>query len=989
MQADWTKRDIPPILALALAYWLAAKLGLYISHFGPITLVWPPTGISLFILVMFGYRWWPGIALGAFLTTIATYNPAIIIGTTASGTLEALLGAWLLNLSKFDRKLNHPRDVWLLIALGAGLSAAAGALLGLAGQLAGKAISLNSAPMAFADLWMSHALSNLVFTPFLFAFAHTESGTWLRIRQRLGEVGVLTLFVEVGCLVVFFGWSPIQANIHPRAFILLPFAVWAAIRFQQRGAAVLTVLVAGFAFWGLSNGLMTYLDSDLQTAYIDYWLYMATLATTGLFIAATYSGRLRSELALRDTETKYRELVESAQAIIWQGTLDKRFTYVSHEAETLLGYTAEEWTSSPDFWANHMHPDDRNWALAYSTAQIGHLKEHSLEYRMQAKDGREVWLQDNVRVIADNEGKPSQLMGIMLDITARRGAEVRLRMAQQAFEHTAEGILITDAGLKVLEVNQGFIQITGYERDEILGSDPGFLKAGRRDDEKYYSEIVRIISSKGQWAGEAWSRRKSGEIFPVWLSISVVKKENDEVINYIAVFNDITQRKESEQQLNYLSNHDALTGLPNRNLLHERIKNALNRAKRSPKYPQVAILFIDIDRFKVINDTLGHSVGDLLLQEVAKRLVSCLRNTDTIARQGGDEFVVLLEQFDDAQKLDIVARKIMDTLAKPLSLPGQEVHITVSIGISVSPEDGSDLHSLLKNADAAMYRAKEQGKNTFQFYAVDINLHSFERLALENSLRRAIERNELVLHYQPKVDMETGRVVSAEALMRWNHPDMGAVLPGQFIALAEETGLINSIGTWALYEVCRQNQIWQKIGLPPITVAVNLSARQFDDMHLYDKVADALNVSGLDPQWLELEITESLIMRNADQTIEVLQRFREIGLKISIDDFGTGYSSLAYLKSFPVDALKIDRSFIRGVPEEADDAAIARAIIAMSHSLGLKVIAEGVETSAQLEFLRELKCDQVQGFIFSEALAAEEFAELLKENSFERELIPK
>lgn len=984
MQADWTKRDILPVLALALIYWLAAKLGLYLSHFGPITLVWPPTGISLFVLIMFGYRWWPGVALGALLTALASHNPAVVIGTTMGSTVEALLGAWLLNGAKFDRKLNHPRDVWLLIAFAAGVAASAGAFLGVAGQLLGKAITLNAAPMAFANLWMGHALSNLVFAPFLFAFANTDGSTLVRVRQRLGEVSILTLLVEVGCLIVFLGWSPIKANIHPRAFILLPFAVWAAIRFQQRGAAVLTVLVAGFAFWGLSNGLMSYLDGDLQTAYVDYWLYMATLATTGLFIASTYSGRLHSERALSDTEAKYRELVESAQAIIWQGNLDSRFTYVSHEAEALLGYTPDEWTASPDFWANHMHEDDRNWALAYSTAQISHLKEHSLEYRMRTKDGREVWLQDNIRVIADKEGKPSQIMGIMLDITARRGAEARLRMAQQAFEHTAEGILITDARLQVLEVNQGFIQITGYERDEILGRDPEFLKAGRRDDEKFYSEIARIIRSKGQWAGEVWSRCKSGEIIPIWLSVSVVKDEDEEIINYIAVFNDITQRKESEQQLNYLSNHDALTGLPNRNLLHERIKNALNRAKRSPKFPQIAILFIDIDRFKVINDTLGHGIGDLLLQEVAKRLVACLRNTDTIARQGGDEFVVLLEQFTDAQKLDVVARKVMDSLAKPLNLPNQEVHITVSIGISVSPDDGSDLHSLMKNADAAMYLAKEQGKNTFQFYAADINLHSFERLALENSLRRALDRNELVLYYQPKVDLATGQIVSAEALMRWKHPDMGLVMPAQFIALAEETGLISSIGTWALYEVCRQNQVWQKIGLPPITVAVNLSARQFDDQHLYDKVADALNTSGLDPAWLELEITESLIMRNADQTIDVLDRFRNIGLKISIDDFGTGYSSLGYLKSFPVDALKIDRSFIRGVPEDADDAAIARAIIAMSHSLGLKVIAEGVETKEQVKFLRELQCDQVQGFIISEALSPENFAELLKTDISQR-----
>ena len=979
MRPMWNKRDILLVLGLAMVYWGGARLGLYLSHFGPMILLWPPTGISLFVLIVFGYRWWPGIALGALLMALDVgYPPAMGIGIILGSTMQALLGAWLLNHTRFDRKIDHPHDVWLLVALGAGVAPCAGALITVAGQMLSGTIQLDAAPSATAYWWMTNALSNLVIAPFLFAFANNEAGSSNGLRQRLGEAGVLTLLVEVGCLIVFLGWSPMKASIHPRAFILLPFAVWAAIRFQQRGAVVLTILVTSFAFWGLSNGLMSYLGGDVQTAFLDYWLYMATLATTGLFIAATYSGRLKSELALSDTEAKYRELVESAQAIIWQGTPEQRFSYVSHEAEALLGYELTEWTTSHNFWSDHMHPDDRKWLVGYSAAQVATLKDHSLEYRMLAKDGREVWLQDSVRVIADKDGKPEHLMGIMLDITARRGAEERLRITQQAFEHTAEGILITDARFQVLEVNLGFVQISGYQRDEILGLDPNVLRAKRRGDEKDYHEIARTVKEKGQWAGEVWGRRKNGETFPLWLSASAVEDEDGEVINYVAVFTDITQRKQSEQQLQFLANNDALTGLPNRVLLQERIINALNRTKRSIKYPHIAILFIDIDRFKVVNDTLGHSAGDLLLQEMANRLVSCMRSTDTVARQGGDEFVVLLEQFSDAQTLNVVARKIMDAIAKPVFLADNEVFISVSIGISVSPHDGDDLHSLMKNADAAMYRAKEQGKNNFQFYASDINQHSFERLALETSLRRAIERDELVLHYQPKIDLKTGRIVSAEALLRWNHPDLGLILPSQFISLAEETGLIVPIGGWALGEVCRQNLVWQNAGLVPISIAVNLSSRQFDDNKLYDTVTGALTSSGLDPIWLELEITESLVMRNADYTFDVLQRIRDMGVHVSIDDFGTGYSSLSYLKRFPVDSLKVDRSFIRDVPQNTDDVAITQAIIAMAHSLGLKVIAEGVETEEQLDFLRKLKCDQVQGYIFSEPIPADEFAVLLR-----------
>jgi len=979
MRPVWNKRDILPIIGLALVYWGSARLGLYLSHFGPMTLLWPPTGISLFVLIMFGYRLWPGVALGASLMALGAGNPLpMAIGIIAGSTSQALLGAWLLNHTRFDRKIDHPQDVWLLVALGAGVAPVLGALIVVAGQMLSGTVQLYAVPTIVAYWWMTNALSNLIFAPFLFAFANSDVKLSFDWRRRLSEAGVLSLLVEAGCLMVFLGWSPMKANIHPRAFILLPFAVWAAIRFQQRGAVVLTVLVASFAFWGLSNGLMSYLDGDAQTAFVDYWLYMTTLATTGLFIAATYSGRLKSELVLSETEAKYRELVESAQAIIWQGTPEQRFTYVSHEAEALLGYESTEWTTSPTFWSDHMHPDDRKWLVGYSAAQIASLKDHSLEYRMLAKDGHEIWLQDSVRVIASKGGKPEHLMGIMLDITVRRGAEERLKIAQQAFEHTAEGILITDASFHVLEVNQGFIQISGYQRDEILGRDTNLLRAKRRDDEKNYLEIVRTVKEEGQWAGEVWGRRKDGETLPLWLSASVVVGEDGEVINYVAVFTDITLRKQAEQQLQFLANNDALTGLPNRVLLQERITNALSRAKRSIKYPNIAILFIDIDRFKVVNDTLGHSIGDLLLQEVARRLVACLRSTDTVARQGGDEFVVLLEQFSDEQTISIVARKIMEILAQPVFLSDNEVFISVSIGISVSPHDGNDLHSLMKNADAAMYRAKEQGKNNFQFYAADINQHTFERLALENSLRRALERDELALYYQPKIDLKTGRIVSAEALLRWEHQDLGLILPIQFITLAEETGLIVPIGAWALAEVCRQNLAWQKAGLTPICIAVNLSSRQFDDNKLYETVTGALSCSGLDPIWLELEITESLVMRNADYTFEVLQRIRDMGVQISIDDFGTGYSSLSYLKRFPVDSLKVDRSFIRDVPHDSDDVAITQAIIAMAHSLGLKVIAEGVETEEQLHFLRELKCDLVQGYIFSEPLPADKFEVLLR-----------
>ncbi|MBI2289329.1 MAG: EAL domain-containing protein [Betaproteobacteria bacterium] len=427
-------------------------------------------------------------------------------------------------------------------------------------------------------------------------------------------------------------------------------------------------------------------------------------------------------------------------------------------------------------------------------------------------------------------------------------------------------------------------------------------------------------------------------------------------------------RKQAESNLTFSANHDALTSLPNRFMFNERLTQALARAHRQGK--MVAVLFIDLDRFKVINDTLGHDAGDRLLIELATQLRGCLRENDTIARQGGDEFVVLIEDIHDPNQVTGVAQKILETVAEPHVLGGQEFNITASIGISVYPTEGADLQTLLKNADIAMYRAKEQGKNNFQFYSAEMNQHTFERLALETSLRRAIEREEFLLYYQPKTDLRSGRITGVEALVRWKHPELGMVSPAQFIPLAEETGLIGPIGDWVLRTACAEARRWTAQGTSEISVAVNLSARQFAREDLAQSITSVLLESGLEPRFLEIEITESTVMHNAKRAAHVLQQLKEMGIRVAIDDFGTGYSSLGYLKRFPIDSVKIDRSFILDIPLDNDDVAITRAVIAMAHSLRLKVVAEGVETEEQYQFLRNHDCDEMQGYFFSEPIDA-------------------
>ena len=550
-----------------------------------------------------------------------------------------------------------------------------------------------------------------------------------------------------------------------------------------------------------------------------------------------------------------------------------------------------------------------------------------------------------------------------------------LRLAEKVFETTFEGIMVTDANSAIESINPAFTKITGYELHEVVGKKPGVLSSGRHDLE-YYRKMQSDLAGNGCWQGEIWNRRKNGEVYPEWLSISTVKNPEGRITNYVAIFSDITERKASEDHVRHLAHHDALTNLPNRMLLMERLSHALAHAHRQGQ--KVAVMFLDLDRFKNINDTLGHMVGDQLLKSVAERLSACVREDDTVARLGGDEFVIVLEDVSSIQDVIGVTQKLINAMERSVMLDRQEMYITTSIGVSVYPDDGDSADILIRHADTAMYRAKEQGRNNCQFFTADMNTRALDRLTMENSLRHALERNEFLLYYQPQVDLRTHSITGMEALLRWQHPDFGLVLPAHFIPMAEETGLIVSIGEWALRAACFQNKAWQDAGMPCLHVAVNLSARQFKQPNLVSVVSQALADSGLEPRFLELEITESIAMEHAEETIARLNELKAMGATISMDDFGTGHSSLSYLKRFPIDTLKIDQSFIQDVLLDSQDAAIAAAITTLARSLKMRVVTEGVETKEQVGFLRAHDRDEVQGYYFSHPLPADAFADLLR-----------
>ena len=565
-------------------------------------------------------------------------------------------------------------------------------------------------------------------------------------------------------------------------------------------------------------------------------------------------------------------------------------------------------------------------------------------------------------------------VGIILDTTRRKQSEKELSLAYKVFENMGEAISVTDSDNNYISVNPAFTKITGYTPEEVIGKNPSFMASGRHDRE-FYQSMWESINTNGYWQGEIWNRRRNAEIYPKWLSIVAVKDTQEKLQNYIAVFSDSSERKAAADRIYYMAHYDALTGLPNRALLHDRILHAIVSAPRLKN--KVAILFLDLDRFKNINDTLGHSIGDLLLQSVTERLTACLRSSDTVARLGGDEFIIVIPDLHDASYAATVAQKILDSITMPYVIRDIELHTSVSIGISIYPDDGTANEELIANADVAMYRAKEVGRNNFQFFTPEMNNRSFERLTLENKLRRALERQEFVIYYQPQVNSKTGQIVGAEALVRWQHPEMGLVSPGMFIPIAEDSGLIVRIGEWVFREVCRQAKTWQDEGITPIPVAVNLSAVQFRQNNLVEMVANTLKETGLEPEYLELEITESGIMQNSETAVNTLHLLKQMGLKLSVDDFGTGYSSLSYLKKFPIDKLKIDQSFVRDITTDQDDASIVIAIIGMANSLKLSVIAEGVETIDQLSFLNANGCFETQGYYFSTPLPADKFRLLL------------
>jgi diguanylate cyclase (GGDEF)-like protein/PAS domain S-box-containing protein len=694
---------------------------------------------------------------------------------------------------------------------------------------------------------------------------------------------------------------------------------------------------------------------------------------------------LSAGAALDDSSRMLATLIGNLDGVVFRCCNDAAWTmeFISAGCERLTGYTAAEFLGNNTVcFGDIVHPDDRA-AVDHSNPQ-----HYSSEYRIRHRDGSWRWVSERGVPVYDAASASWKLEGFIEDVTERKSAEAARREAearyQGIFESALEGIYHTSPEGRLLVANPALARILGYDSPQALMAAVNDVGTQLYVEPERRTEMLRLLERDGSVrAFEFQVFRRNGEV--IWLSDNSVARRDaaGKTLYYEGIIEDITDRRVYQAQIERQANYDALTGLANRTLLNTRLHQAIARANETRE--EVAVAFIDLDQFKFINDTFGHELGDNLLQSMADRLRSCVRETDLVARQGGDEFVLLLNGYR-AEDLAGVIQRVHGAIAQPWKAGSREFHVSSSIGVAIYPVDGRNADVLLRNADAAMYKAKENGRNGYQFFTAELNRVLVERLEIEHRLRGALARQQFLLHYQPRIDMVTGMIGGAEALLRWRVPQQGLVSPQRFISVAEDTGLIVPIGRWVLHSACQQARTWQQEGLPPVVVSVNVSPRQFRDGNIVEIIAEALDASGLEARYLQIELTEGLAMHGAEKYVHMLGQIKKLGVQIAVDDFGTGYSSLSYLKRFPVDQLKVDRSFVTDLATDPDDAVIVQAIIALGHKLGLTVVAEGVETEEQLQFLRRCNCDEMQGYLFGMPMIASEFAALLCAQDFKHYL---
>ena len=962
------------LLAVTVACYGSAKLGLgqTFAH-GDVTFIWPSAGLALAAVLLGGYELLPAVALGAFLAGSTTALPiAGVLGITVASTLEALIGAALLRRVGFRGSLRRLRDVVALVALAGLVSTALGATLGVASLLAGGAVRDSAIGLLWRQWWLADMGGILVCTPPLLVLAAAWPLRWPR-RHRLEALATGGILVAASVVVL--------GHHFPLAYLTVPILFCVSVRFRQAGAALGSLVASGIAVWYASRGLAPWMSgTSISVDLLRVQTFISLATISALLVAAMRSERDVAETALARLGESERALAEAQQLTrigSFKWDIDGDGAEWSDELYRMLGLRREDCPASSAAWRERIHPDDRELV----DRSLGRARDErgagSFVHRVIRSDGQVRTVESHARVEVDSDGAPITMVGTCQDVTAFKLAEERFR---SLLETAPDEMVIVDEGGSIVLVNSQTERLFGYAREELIGEVvellvPERFAPGHPDHRKTFASDPHARPMGGDL--DLYARRKDGSGFPVEISLSPLQTEDGRLVS--SAIRDVTERKLARDALAYQARHDSLTGLPNRALILDRLEHAIDRAKRT--HSTLAVLFLDIDDFKLVNDTLGHEAGDRLLVEMTPRLRAALRPGDTVGRFGGDEFVVLCEDLCSEEAAIAIAERIALACSRPVTLGAHQHLVTMSAGVVVVAGGSSTATELLRDADAAMYRAKAGGKGRVELFDLSMRERLMERIALESDLRLALDRGEFRMRYQPVISLGDGEIIGVEALLRWEHPERGLLEPAQFMAVAESTGLIVPIGEWAIEEACRQAAGWRDMrgaGQTALSVSVNVSPRQIARSELVSSIAEILERTGLEANLLDLEITEHVLLGDADASAKVLRELKAIGVRLVLDDFGTGYSSLSYLKRFTIDALKIDRSFVDGLGHDPENGAIVNAVLGMARALDVGVTAEGVETPEQLARLRASGCAFAQGYLFSQPIPPDDVPELVE-----------
>ncbi|MCQ8102484.1 EAL domain-containing protein [Methylomonas sp. SURF-2] len=965
---DWSS-----FAALTLAYAVCAQALTMLSNADQDnTLFWMPNGIALALLLLKQSRVWFGIIAGSLISGLIQHLPWSATAVMAcANTLEVYASVRLLNLyGNFDSHLQRTGDFIVLLAV-AVISAWVSALLG--SFVAWHLRLLDSAALAdnVFHWWRANILGMVIGTPCLLVWRRWPRG-WFSLAGRgleahsyilLSLIVPATLFMDF--LSEFFG------GVSPE-YWMFPLLLWGAFRFGHHGVLLLLLTVCIVGYIGMKSGagyFAKYRYSDGQ----NLWLYLLILAIVGNLMALMLNARRQTEEALRLKTQELDAYFNNALDLFSIADTRGYFRKLNGRWEELLGYGLGELTDKP--FLELVHPDDIESTKAAMTRLAGAATVNNFVNRYRHSDGSWRWIEWNSCAQGD------LIYSAARDITEQKAAEDELRLAALVYQNSSESMMITDENNCIISVNRAFTACTGYTPEEVLGKNPRILNSGRQPA-AFYKTMWHALNTSGRWQGEIHNKRKNAEIYAEWVVINTVFNADGKVHRRVALFSDISEKKKSDELIWFHANYDPLTQLPNRRLFIDRLQQDLIKARRDQQ--SLGLLFIDLDHFKEVNDGLGHSTGDELLKQVAGRLTACVRKSDTVARLGGDEFTIIISELNDNAYLEKISQNILLALSQPFTLGTSQAYVSASIGITLSPADAEHYEDLIRFADQAMYAAKNKGRNMYCFFTPAMQQKVETHMHIAQDLHQALEDEQFIVYYQPIVDLaRRDKVVKAEALIRWLHPSRGMIMPLDFISVAEETGIINDIGDWIFKQAAQQTRRWQQDYLTDFQIGVNKSPVQFHSQDgLHRHWTDYLRGLHMPADSVVIEITEGLLLDDSHNTAKKLLHFKECGIQVAIDDFGTGYSALSYLKKFHIEFLKIDQSFTRNLAPGSSDLALCEAIIVMAHKLGIKVIAEGIETRQQRDFLAQAGCDYGQGYLFAKPMPAGDFEQLLKAQQY-------